>query len=161
MNSPAIQDIRGVLIQVEGARLLLPNATIAEVLSYADPEPVADAPHWLLGRIRWRGWQLPLASFSRLAGIADEAGGLGSKVVVLKALGGDAHLPYVALLTKGFPRLVTVSRDALVADAGEGDAEGATELPLGVLMRVLLNNEQALLPDVDAIEGAIREAMAA
>lgn len=161
MNSPAIQDIRGVLIQVEGARLLLPNATIAEVLSFADPEPVADAPHWLLGRIRWRGWQLPLASFSRLAGIADESGGLGSKVVVLKALGGNAHLPYLALLTKGFPRLVTVSRDALVADAGEGDAEGAAELPLGVLMRVLLNDEQALLPDVDAIEGAISEALAA
>jgi len=161
MNSPAIQDIRGVLIQVEGARLLLPNATIAEVLSYADPEPVTDAPDWLLGRIRWRGWQLPLASFSRLSGIADEAGGLGSKVVVLKALGGDAHLPYVALLTKGFPRLVTVSRDALVADAGEGDAEGADELPLGVLMRVLLNDEPALLPDVDAIETAIRDALAA
>ncbi len=161
MNSPAIQDIRGVLIQVEGARLLLPNATIAEVLSFADPEPVADAPHWLLGRIRWRGWQLPLASFSRLAGIADESGGLGSKVVVLKALGGNAHLPYLALLTKGFPRLVTVSRGALVADAGEGDAEGAAELPLGVVMRVLLNDEQALLPDIDAIEGAISEALAA
>ncbi|MEN1930052.1 chemotaxis protein CheW [Luteimonas sp. MJ250] len=162
MTSPAIQDIRGVLMQVEGARLLMPNAMIAEVLSYAPPEPVADAPDWLLGRIRWRGWQLPLASFSRLAGIADDAGGLGSKVVVLKALGGDSHLPYVALLTKGFPRLVTVSRDALVADAGEGDADGdAPQLPLGVLMRVLLNDEPTLLPDVDAIEGAIREALAA
>ncbi|MEN1941799.1 chemotaxis protein CheW [Luteimonas sp. MJ174] len=162
MTSPAIQDIRGVLMQVEGARLLLPNATIAEVLSYAEPEPVADAPDWLLGRIRWRGWQLPLASFSRLAGIAEDVGGLGSKVVVLKALGGDAHLPYVALLTKGFPRLVTVSRDALVADAGDGDARaGAPGLPLGVLMRVMLNDEAALLPDVDAIEGAIRGALAA
>lgn len=162
MTSPAIQDIRGVLIQVEGARLLLPNATIAEVLSFAEPEAVADAPDWLLGRIRWRGWQLPLASFSRLSGIADEAGGLGSKVVVLKALGGDSRLPYLALLTKGFPRLVTVSRDALVADAGEGDAsEGSDAKPLGVLMRVLLNNEPALVPDVDAVEGAIRDALAA
>lgn len=161
MTTTAIQDIRGVLIQVEGARLLLPNATIAEVLSYADPEPVADAPEWLLGRIRWRGWQLPLTSFARLAGIADEAGGLGSKVVVLKALGGDAHLPYLAVLTKGFPRLVTVSRDALVADAGEGDSASTDALPRGVLMRVLLNGEPALLPDVDAIEGAIREALAA
>ena len=162
MTSPAIQDIRGVLIQVEGARLLLPNATIAEVLSFAEPEPVADAPDWLLGRIRWRGWQLPLASFSRLAGIADEAGGLGSKVVVLKALGGDARLPYLALLTKGFPRLVTVSQDALVADAGEGDTEdGTTAMPLGVLMRVVLNNEPALVPDVDAVEAAIRDALAA
>lgn len=161
MNQTAIQDIRGVLIQVEGARLLLPNATIAEVLSFAEPDPVADAPHWLLGRIRWRGWQLPLASFSRLAGLAEESGGLGSKVVVLKALGGDAHLPYLALLTRGFPRLVTVSREALVADAGEGDAGSDDALPLGVLMRVVLNDEPALLPDVDAIEGAIREALAA
>ena len=161
MTSPSIQDIRGVLIQVEGARLLLPNATIAEVLSYAEPEAVPDTPEWLLGRIRWRGWQLPLASFSRLAGIADETGGLGSKVVVLKALGGNAHLPYVALLTKGFPRLVTVTRDALVADAGEGDVDGGQGLPQGVLMRVLLNDEPALLPDVDALEGAISEAMAA
>ena len=160
MTSPAFHDIRGVLIQVEGARLLLPNATIAEVLSYADPEPVADAPRWLLGRIRWRGWQLPLASFSRLAGIADEAGNLGSKVVVLKALGGDPRQPYVALLTKGFPRLVTVSPDALVADAGDGDV-APDALPRGVLMRVLLNDELALLPDIDAIEGAIREALAA
>ena len=67
------QDIRGVLIQIEGARLLLPNATIAEVLSYADPEPVENAPDWLLGRIRWRGWQLPLVSFARIAGIRRRA----------------------------------------------------------------------------------------
>ena len=86
------------------------------MLSYADPEPVENAPAWLLGRIRWRGWQLPLVSFARLSGIADEQGGLGSKVVVLKALGGDAKLPHFALLTQGFPRLVTVSRDALVVD---------------------------------------------
>ena len=159
-QNDSVQDIRGVLIQVGGARLLLPNATISEVLSYADPEPVENAPEWLLGKIRWRGWQLPLVSFSRFTGIAAEEGGLGSKVVVLKALGGDSHLPYVALLTKGFPRLVTVSRDALVADAGEGDG-AAAGLPLGVLMRVLLNDEPVLLPDVDAIEGAIREALAA
>src|SRR3546814_9032226 len=85
-QNDSVQDIRGVLIQVGGARLLLPNATISEVLSYADPEPVENAPEWLLGRIRWRGWQLPLVSFSRIAGLAEEQGGLGSKVAVLKAL---------------------------------------------------------------------------
>ena len=72
--SDTAQIIRGVLIQVADARLLLPNATIAEVLSYADPDRVENAPDWLLGRIRWRGWQLPLVSFSRFTGIADEQG---------------------------------------------------------------------------------------
>lgn len=147
--------IRGVLIQVADARLLLPNATIAEVLSYADPEPVADAPDWLLGRIRWRGWQLPLVAFSRFAGIAEEQGGLGSKVIVLKALGGDPKHPYFALLTQGFPRLVTVTEAAL---SSEGDG---TEVPEGVLARVRLNEDDALLPDLIVLEERIGEALVA
>lgn len=51
----ASREIRGVLIQIEGGRLLLPNATVSEVLSYADPEPIENAPDWILGSIRWRG----------------------------------------------------------------------------------------------------------
>lgn len=147
-------DIRGVLIQVAGGRLLLPNATIAEVLSYADPEPVADAPDWLLGRIRWRGWQLPLVAFSRLTGTAsDEQGGLGSKVLVVKAFGGNAKLPFFALLTQGFPRLVTVSREGLVeVDGGE--------LPDGVHAAVRLNEDEALLPDIDRVEALLADALA-
>ena len=146
--------IRGVLIQVADARLLLPNATIAEVLSYADPEPVADAPDWLLGRIRWRGWQLPLVAFSRFTGIADERGGLGSKVIVLKALGGDAKHPFFALLTQGFPRLVTVTEAALASDSDDA------AVPEGVLARVRLNEDDALLPDLVALEERIGEALA-
>ena len=146
--------IRGVLIQVAEARLLLPNATIAEVLSYADPEPVADAPDWLLGRMRWRGWQLPLVSFSRFSGIAEDRGGLGSKVIVLKALGGDAKHPFFALLTQGFPRLVTVTEGSLVSDSDDAG------VPEGVLARVRLNEDDALLPDLTAIEEKIAEVLA-
>ena len=148
------QDIRGVLIQVAGGRLLLPNATIAEVLSYADPEPVAGAPDWLLGRIRWRGWQLPLVAFARLSGIAEEHGGLGSKVIVLKALGGDPKAPYFAILTQGFPRLVTVARDTVVTDTSSDDA-----LPEGVQARVLLNEDEALLPDLEHVEVLVGQAL--
>jgi len=149
------RDIRGVMITVNEGRLLLPNASVAEVITYSDPEPVENAPDWLLGRIRWRGWQLPLLAFARLAGIADEQGGLGSKVVVLKALGGDAKAPFFALLTQGFPRLVTVSRDALVAQEREG------ELPAGVRAYVLLNEDEALVPDLEDVERMIGDALAA
>ena len=156
MSTTASNDIRGVLIQVAGARLLLPNATIAEVMSFADPEPIDDTPDWLLGRIRWRGWQLPLIAFARLSGIAEEKGGLGSKVIILKALGGNAKSPFFALLTQGFPRLVTVARDALVAQE-----EGASSLPTGVRARVKLNEDDALLPDLEQIENLIGQALAA
>lgn len=150
------QDIRGVLIQVVDARLLLPNATVAEVLAFADPEPVADAPPWLLGKIRWQGWQLPLVAFSKLAGLAEERGALGRKVVVLRALTGNPKAPYFALLTQGFPRLVTVSRDALIdEDPGQGQP-----LPGCVSARVRLNQDDAFVPDLEAIEQQIDSALA-
>lgn len=154
-NSDTPTDIRGVLIQIEGGRLLLPNATVSEVLSYAEPEPVDGAPDWILGRIRWRGWQLPLVAWARLTGTApDEAGGLGSKVAVLKALHGNPRLPYFALLTQGFPRLVTVSRSALIAESADGET-----LPEAALASVLLNEDRALVPNLDAIASQIETAL--
>ena len=62
-------EIRGVLLQAGEERVLLPNATVAEVLARVPVEPIADAPAWLPGQILWHGWQVPLVSFTRLAGI--------------------------------------------------------------------------------------------
>lgn len=149
------QDIRGVLIQVSGARLLLPNATVAEVMSFAQPETVPGAPGWLLGLTRWRGWQVPLIGFSQLAGLADEQGSLSSKVLVLKALGGDPKAPYFAILSQGFPRLVTVSRAAL------GMRDDADELPSTVLAAVRLNEDDAYVPDLVAVEKLILDTLSA
>ena len=154
--SDTSSDLRGVMIQVAGGRLMLPNACIAEILSVADPEPIEDAPDWLLGRIRWRGWQVPLISFSSLAGIGEHDAALrGQRVLVLKTLGGDARLPYFALLTQGFPRLVTVTEQTL-ATQEEGDG-----LPAGVLARVRLNENDAMVPDLAALEQRLHAALAA
>ncbi|MGY0797769.1 chemotaxis protein CheW [Lysobacter sp. A286] len=147
------QDVRGVLIQIAGARLLLPNATIAEVMSFAPPEPLEEAPDWLIGLTRWRGWQVPLIGFSTLAGVAQEQGGLSSKVLVLKALGGVSKTPYFAILSQGFPRLVTVSRTHLEVDTGD-------ELPAMVQARVKLNEDDAYVPDLEAVESLIAETLA-
>jgi chemosensory pili system protein ChpC len=147
------RDIRGVLITVTNGRLLLPNASVAEVITYSEPEAVENAPEWLLGRVRWRGWRLPLLSFSRLAGWSNEDGHLGAKVAVLKALGGNSKLPFFAVLSQGFPRLVTVSASALV------ESHDIKELPLGVHSRVTLNDDPAAVPDLLSIELLIQKAL--
>ena len=147
------RDIRGVLISVTGGRILLPNASVAEVITYSDPEAVENAPAWLLGRVRWRGWRLPLLSFSRLAEWSQEEGQLGAKVAVLKALGGDPKLPFFAVLSQGFPRLVTVSRNILA------ETHDSKELPLGIHSRVMLNDDAAVIPDLLSIELLIGKAL--
>ena len=151
MNAPQ-RDIRGVLISVGQGRLLLPNASVAEVITFSDPEPVENAPRWMLGQIRWRGWRLPLLSFSRFAGWSDEQGQIGAKVVVLKALGGNPKLPYFAVLSQGFPRLVTVAQSAL-AQTSSG------EQAAGIHSTVRLNDDDASVPDLLGLEALIQEAL--
>jgi chemosensory pili system protein ChpC len=149
----AQRDIRGVLITVTNGRLLLPNANVAEVITFSDPEAIENAPEWLLGRVRWRGWRLPLISFSRMAGWSQEDGHLGAKVAVLKALGNNPKLPFFAVLSQGFPRLVTVSTTALV------QSHDMKDLPLGVHSRVMLNDDPASVPDLMSLELLIQKAM--
>lgn len=147
-------EIRGVLVQVGEERLLLPNATVAEVLSRVPVEAIDNAPAWLSGQILWHGWQVPVVSLTQLTGQGQEKVAATSKIIVLKSLSGVESLPYFALLTQSFPRLVSVPRDGLLADATE-DA-----LPPGVQMRVLLGDEAALLPDLENIGLMISEALA-
>ncbi|MBS3957937.1 MAG: chemotaxis protein CheW [Xanthomonadaceae bacterium] len=148
-------DLRGVLIAVGGGgRLLLPNANIAEVISYSPPEALPGVPAWLRGNLRWRGWRLPVLSFPGLVGWPAEDGGLGAKLVVLKALGGNPRLPYFAVVSQGFPRLVSVGRERLLA------LEEAGEQPLGVLARVQVGEDVAVVPDLLTLELLIDEALA-
>lgn len=152
MSSPQ-NDIRGVLITVGGGRLLLPNANVAEVIAYSEPERIERVPDWLLGVVRWRGWHLPVLSFPRLVGWPAEAARLGAKVVVLKALGGNPRLPYFALVSVGFPRLVSVTRDHLAL------VEDTHEQPLGVQVRVRMGEDIAAIPDLMVLELLIDEAL--
>lgn len=148
------REIRGVMVPVTDGRVLLPNATVAEVISYTQPEPVPNAPSWLLGRLPWRGWRLPLISLPVLTGrLADESRG-NARVAVLKALGGNAGMPFVALLAQGFPRLTTITQELLIPSSDEHP-----HAP-GVRAEVLVRDDRAIIPDLDAIESMVAAALA-
>lgn len=122
-------DIRSVLIPLTGKRVLLPNATVAEVITYSTPEPVEGTPDWVMGRVVWRGWWVPVFSLPMLGGWTARETEAGAKIAVLKALGGNPDMPFMAMVTQGFPRLVTVTADSLrIVDGDVPDGEsGAPE----------------------------------
>jgi chemosensory pili system protein ChpC len=140
------REIRCVLVPVGNLRLLLPNATVAEVITLPTPEPVDGAPDWLLGRIAWRGWRVPLVAFTRLAGAQEGDTDLAVRVAVLKALSGNPRLPFVAVVTQGFPRLTTLNAE-LVIPTHDGKP-----LPPGVKAQVLVRDDVAVIPDLEGIE---------
>lgn len=143
------REIRCVLIPVNNLRLLLPNASVAEVISYSTPQPVKYAPVWLLGRIAWRGWRVPLVSFTHLTG--GEAGDTESsaRVAVLKALGGNSKLPFIAVLTQGFPRLTTLNAELIIP------THDGSPLPPSVRAQVLVRDDVAMIPDLEWIEAEL------
>lgn len=149
------REIRGVMVPVTDGRVLLPNATVAEVISYTQPEHIPNAPSWLLGRLPWRGWRLPLFSLPILVGRATEENRANARVTVLKAIGGRAGLPFIALLAQGFPRLVTITQELLIPSSDE-----SPHAP-GVHSEVLVRDDRAIIPDLDAIEQMVVQALTA
>ncbi len=146
-------EIRGVFIEMVRGRVLLPNATLSEVIILSDPDPVPDVPGWLLGRVPWRGWRVPLISFATLTGAARSEPQDTARVCVLKSLGNHRRLPFVAMLAQGFPRLARLSREGMsVIDEDE-------PLPSGVLARVRVGDDDALIPDMGEVEEMIADAL--
>jgi chemosensory pili system protein ChpC len=148
-DHPLPREIRCVLVPVGNLRLLLPNATIAEVVTQSPAEPVANAPEWLLGRISWRGWRVPLVSFTQLAGTEPGDAELSVRVAVLKALGGNPALPFIAVLTQGFPRLATLNAELIIP------THDGKPLPQGVRAQVLVRDDVAMIPDLEWIESEL------
>lgn len=155
MSDELPREIRCVLVPTGDVRMLLPNAIVAEVISQPAHEAVAGAPDWLLGRIAWRGWQVPVVSFPRLAHVGEGDPELTVRVAVLKALGDDPKLPFIAILTQGLPRLTTLNAE-LVIPTSDGKP-----LPPGVKARVLVRDDVAVIPDLEAIEADLRHLLPA
>lgn len=149
MSDPLPREIRCVLVPVGNLRLLLPNANIAEVITQSKPEPLAGAPDWMLGRIQWRGWRVPLVSFTVLAGTEPGDADLSVRVAVLKALGGNPKLPFIAVLTQGFPRLTTLNAELIIP------THDGKPLPPGVRAHVLVRDDVAMIPDLEWIEATL------
>ena len=145
-----VEQMRAVLMALPGGKLMLPNTTVSEIITYAAPEAVEGKPEWFLGVIHWKGYRFPLVSFSAMAGWTPRESVADAKIAVLKALSGEKRLPYFAILTSGFPRLVNIASDHLI-----DDPEHANEY----YYTAYLDGEGVSIPNLETIESTIRDAL--
>ncbi len=148
-----INEIRGVMIPVTGANVVLPNAAIAEVVSHSPPGRMPCEQNWILGFINWRGWQVPMFSFSIMAGLAEEEKDVTARVAVLKALTGSTNMPFFAMLTQGFPQLYNLNKQNLQVVPG-------AEMTPGVAFQVNVEGQTGYIPDLPYIEKALSQCLA-
>lgn len=145
-----------IMIPVNGRQLLLPNVSIAEVVDFAADAAKADAgtPHWLIGRLSWRGLDLPVLSYDAANG-GDPArpDHNRGRIVVLNTIGKyhDA-MPFMALVTQGIPSQTRIGE----ADLRQLDGEGGP----ADLMQVDILGEIAWIPDLEYLESLAWQARA-
>ncbi len=145
-------EIYSLLVPLHEERLILPRASVAEVIRYAEPDVVEGGPDWLLGNVIWHGKSIPLISFERLCGSQSSEPGSRSRIIVVYALNPTGDFVNYGLLAEGFPQIVRVNREVLLQDlAYQPDASKP------ILCRIRMINETAFIPDLMRVEQALLE----
>lgn len=144
------ETVHSLLLPINKELLLLPNAAVAEVVTYSEPEVVNDAPEWLLGVMNWRERRIPLISFEVISD--GESGQIhkNCRIAILNTLNGDKRVPYIGVLMQGLPSLQVVRPSSIQY------TDKPSEPRQSIKAYVNLNGVAALIPDIDDLESRIQ-----
>ncbi|MFB3045126.1 MAG: chemotaxis protein CheW [Acidiferrobacterales bacterium] len=141
------QSIHLIEIPTDRLPLLVPSATIAEVVNVGELSPLPLAPPWVLGVIGWRTKAVVVVSFEALLAGAITMPGPRSKIIVFYPLPGADDGGFFGVLSTRDPqpRVIDSNSDLVPNAAGavESDYVAAT---------VKLREKTLLIPDMGALK---------
>jgi chemosensory pili system protein ChpC len=146
--------LRTLLIPIKGAQLLVPSASVLEVLPLSPPQPVADSPEWILGTLSWRTGSIPVIALETLFNGDQPELGSRTRLAIINPVGDSGALEQYAITAQAVPRLVTLERHMIHA------ADYGAPLPRGVTSKALLASQEVLIPDLAEIEALLADGMA-
>lgn len=142
------EQIASLLIPMIGRPLLLPNVAVAEIVGWDQPEKQEGSPDWLLGKIEWRGVELPVVSLELMNDLEIEDASLGQRLAVINGI-GECKLPFYAISVQGIPRLVRVYPEEM------GNEEPSPDRAYDTL--VMVSGERAVIPDLANVERELNQ----
>jgi chemosensory pili system protein ChpC len=138
-----------MLIPLHVGRLLLPNAVVAEIIGYREPDASGTAPIGLQGTVNWRQRELPVVDFERLTGAHEQAPGIRQRIAVCYGPDPHARWPLIGLVAQGIPRLLRLEIDAI--DTAERGPHGASAIRL----RLDVAGERLVVPDLAYLQARL------
>ena len=145
--------IKCVLLTLRTENVVVPNAALAEIVSLRDVGKIDNAPQWLLGKMHWRGVDIPLVSFEAAAEGANAAMSANQAAVIhLISADGKAVYPYVGLSISGVPHISEFTKEQITVDAQERKAH-----PM-VAQRIRINGAAASILNIDSIASMLKKA---
>lgn len=147
VTKDGISEVASLLIPLHEKQLVLPNVTVAEIISYRAPTAISEHAGWLLGQLEWRNIHIPVLSYEMLNG-ANRPPLKGARLAVINGTGLNSNLPFFAILIQGIPKLTHVKEDDIVT------VEAMHSGPYDQ-MAVSLFDEQAMIPNLEMIENEL------
>lgn len=147
------QVIDSIFANLGDITLLLPMSAVAEVVMDLDISREAQSFDWLHGWLHWRDLKLPLLAFEQLLGGEKMPLSQDAKVLVLNTLGKGKDIDFYAILLQELPNPARVSEHDEIKTLRNTDANDY------IKMRVELNDRQAIIPDLEALERFVRASL--
>ncbi len=149
----AQDQIKCVVLKVNGDELLMPNASVAEIVPIRNIINVANKPDWMLGYLDWRGNSVPLISFEALGGVRMPSLATGNvKAAVLFSIGEDKDFPFVSILMQDAPSVVNIKEADLVTSKEQ-------QTHPAVLEKVMMADGNYSIMDLEKLEGIVKQVM--
>ncbi len=148
------EQIKCVIFTLRKENVIIPNALVAEIISVKEVSTGENTPEWFLGKMNWRGEEVPLLSFEVAAGDKVSKVNLNTQAVVLYAVGKNGEnveSPYLGLVMSGVPHVSHFARGQFTRDT-----EDHKDHPM-VAQRVRINGARASILDVDAMVSMVQE----
>jgi len=148
------QTIKCVILTMRRENVILPSESIAEIVSVKDVSTAQNESDWYLGKMSWRGLDVPLVSFEAAAGEDVSTVNLNTQAIVIHLSGAessDDDEKFLGLVMSGVPHVTHVSRKQIVSD------EFVTEEHPMVAQRVRINGARVSVLDIDAMASMVNQ----
>lgn len=145
----AATSINALLSLIEGGRMIIPDALIAEIVDFQSIHTESDdVPTWYLGKLPWRGIYIPLISIEALNADSFFRQSRMLKIIVIHGAFHREKMPYWAFVALETPKMQRIQKEALLPD--EDAQTGVVEK-----MKTQLAGEAIMVPDIEKIEAEI------
>lgn len=134
-------------VNIHGSQIVLPGAAIAEIIDFQPTQAASDdLPTWYLGKLVWRGIQVPLVSLEGMNHNAFFTQARSLKIIVMHGLSQRSNMPYWGFVAMETPRMLRIDKERLIA-ADMEDQDNAV-----AAMWAQLDGDIVMLPDLALIE---------
>lgn len=149
MTEHAAQFVHCMLIPLSQHYLLLPNSSISEVIPKTGVTNESNSESWL-EFIDWQAQRIPLLHLEKL--LNEQASSLqnSTKLCIINGINNDADITSYAIPCSGSPQLITLNQAALHLTHDDNSSPY-------LHCQIKISNKVALIPNLDALEQAIRQ----